>query len=44
MLLDEAELRIRRLAAGPGGKPVLVDEPAGGDPAAGASGELAEDE
>jgi exodeoxyribonuclease VII small subunit len=44
MLLDEAELRIRRLAAGPGGKPVLVDEPAAGDPAAGASGELAEDE
>jgi exodeoxyribonuclease VII small subunit len=44
MLLDEAELRIRRLSAGPGGTPVLTDEPAGSDPAAGAADDQAEDE
>jgi exodeoxyribonuclease VII small subunit len=44
MLLDEAEIRIRRLAEGPGGRPVLVDEPGSADPYAGGPGGQAEDE
>ncbi len=31
-LLGEAELRIRRLADGPGGRPVIVDDEGSGEP------------
>ena len=44
MLLDEAELRIRRLSAGPGGRPVLTDDPGAPDAPTGATGPQAEDE
>jgi exodeoxyribonuclease VII small subunit len=42
-LLDEAELRIRRLVEGPDGRPVLVDEPAGAETWTDASDGRAED-